>query len=121
MSIENEEPYEILQMVKQFFLYSQKELEKFDNPYTGTNFELVPFEQCFPLETTRMIDTKSSDYSTNRHFEIKCKNLNWYALDSFHRCSNDFQYKVIYAVSKTSLTDKFILHSHKAHDQDSVL
>ncbi len=89
MSIENEEPYEILQMVKQFFLYSQKELEKFDNPYTGTNFELVPFVQCFPFETTRMIDTKSSDYSTNRHFEIKCKNFNWYAMDSFWGTSEE--------------------------------
>lgn len=89
MSIENEEPYEILQMVKQFFLYSQKELEKFDNPYTGTNFELVPFEQCFPLETTRMIDTKSSDYSTNRHFESRCKNFKWYAMDSFWGTSEE--------------------------------
>ena len=83
MSIENEEPSELLEMVKQFFIFSQKELEKFDNPYKATDFELVPFEQCFPFETTRMIDTKSSDYSTNRHFEIKCKNFKWYALDSF--------------------------------------
>ena len=89
MSIKNEEPYELLEMVKQFFLYSQKELEKFDNPYKATDFELVPFEQCFPFETTRMIDTKSSDYSTNRHFEIKCKNFNWYALDSFWGTSEE--------------------------------
>ena len=83
MSIENEEPSELLEMVKQFFIFSQKELEKFDNPYKATDFELVPFEQCFPFETTRMIDTKSSDYSTNRHFELRCKNFKWYALDSF--------------------------------------
>ena len=89
MSIENEEPSELLEMVKQLFIFSQKELEKFDNPYKATDFELVPFEQCFPFETTRMIDTKSSDYSTNRHFEIKCKNFNWYALDSFWGTSEE--------------------------------
>ena len=89
MSIENEEPSELLEMVKQFFIFSQKELEKFDNPYKATDFELVPFEQCFPFETTRMIDTKSSDYSTNRHFELRCKNFKWYALDSFWGTSEE--------------------------------
>ena len=83
MSVAKEDPYEILQMVKQFFLYSQKELEKFDNPYNGTDFELVPFEQCFPFETTRMIDTKKSDYAENKKVEQDCKNYSWYALDSF--------------------------------------
>ena len=83
MSIENEEPSELLEMVKQFFIFSQKELEKFDNPYKATDFELVPFEQCFPLETTRMIDTKKSDYAENKKVEQDCKNYSWYALDSF--------------------------------------
>ncbi|MBP3450016.1 MAG: DEAD/DEAH box helicase family protein [Spirochaetaceae bacterium] len=89
MSIKNEEPSELLEMAKQFFLYSQKELEKFDNPYKATDFELVPFEECFPFETTRMIDTKKSDYEENRKVEQDCKNYSWYALDSFWGTSEE--------------------------------
>ena len=36
-----------------------------------------------------MIDTKSSDYSTNRHFESRCKNFKWYAMDSFWGTSEE--------------------------------
>ena len=88
-TIENEEPYEILEMTKQFFYYTQQELEKFDNPYKATDFVLVPFEECFPFETTRMIDTTSSDYAENRHFEMQCKKYPWYALDSFWGTSEE--------------------------------
>ena len=83
MSIDDEEPSELLEMVIQFFMFCQKELEKFDNPYKATDFELVPFEQCFPFETTRMIDTAKSDFRENQNLEKECKNFSWYALDSF--------------------------------------
>ena len=88
-NLENEEPYELLEMTKQFFYYTQQELEKYDNPYNATDFSLVPFEDCFPFETTRMIDTTSPDYATNRHFEIQCKSYSWYALDSFWGTSEE--------------------------------
>ncbi len=76
-------------MLKEFFLYCQRELEKYDHPYKATEFELVPFESCFPFETTRMIDTKSSDFDENLRLEQKCKSLNWYALDSFWGTSEE--------------------------------
>lgn len=82
-NLETEEPREILKMLKEFFLYCQRELEKYDHPYKATKFELVPFESCFPFETTRMIDTNRTDYNENMTLEQKCKSLNWYALDSF--------------------------------------
>lgn len=82
-NLDTEESRDILKMLKEFFLYCQRELEKYDHPYKATEFELVPFESCFPFETTRMIDTKSSDFDENLRLEQKCKSLNWYALDSF--------------------------------------
>lgn len=88
-NLDTEEPSEVLKMLKEFFLYCQRELEKYDHPYKATEFELVPFESCFPFETTRMIDTKSSDFAENLRLEQKCKSLNWYALDSFWGTSEE--------------------------------
>lgn len=88
-NLDTEESREILKMIKEFFLYCQRELEKYDHPYKATEFELVPFESCFPFETTRMIDTKSSDFDENLRLEQKCKSLNWYALDSFWGTSEE--------------------------------
>ena len=80
----NEESTEILKMTKDFFLFVQNELEKYDHPYNGSKpFKLVPFEECFPFETTRMIDTKDSDYNENKRYEKNYKNCDWYALDAF--------------------------------------
>ena len=105
--LENEEPYEILDMTKQFFYYTQQELEKYDNPYNATDFSLVPFEDCFPFETTRMIDTTSPDYATNRHFEIQCKSYSWYALDSFWGTSEERNLVTFIFNHYTNLTEKY--------------
>lgn len=82
---ETEEPAEILKMLKDFFLFCQRELEKYDHPYKATDFELVPFESCFQFETTRMIDVnpEKEGYRENIKFDQNCKSLKWYALDSF--------------------------------------
>lgn len=88
-TLENEEPVELLEMTKQFFLYAERELEKYDHPFKATDFSLVPFEDCFPFETTRMIDTNSKDFAENHQFEAKCKNYSWYALDSFYGTSEE--------------------------------
>lgn len=80
-----EEPSEILKMLKEFFLYCQRELEKYDHPFKATEFELVPFESCFSFETTRIIDAnpEKDGYNDNIKFDQSCKLLKWYALDSF--------------------------------------
>ena len=106
-NLENEEPNELLEMTKQFFYYTQQELEKYDNPYRATDFSLVPFEECFPFETTRMIDTTSTDYAENRHFEIKCKNYSWYALDSFWGTSEERNLVTFIFSHYTNLTEKY--------------
>ena len=90
--IPNEEPAEILKMTKAFFIFVQNELEKYDHPYSGSKpFKLVPFEECFPLETTRMIDIdkKSNEYAENHKTEEDCKKYDWYALDSFWGTSEE--------------------------------
>ncbi|MCR5386421.1 MAG: DEAD/DEAH box helicase family protein [Treponema sp.] len=87
--LDNEEPFALLEMTKQFLWFTQSELEKYDHPYKATDFSLVPFEECFPFETTRMIDTKDSDYNENHRFEAECKKYSWYALDSFWGTSEE--------------------------------
>lgn len=88
-SLESEEPSELLEMTKQFFYFMQQELERYDHPYKATDFTLVPFEECFPFETTRIIDTTSKDYAENHRLEAECKNYSWYALDSFWGTSEE--------------------------------
>lgn len=87
--LDNEDCSELLEMTKQFLWFTQCELEKYDHPYKATDFELVPFGECFPFETTRMIDTKDSDYNENRNFEKKCIDYNWYALNAFWGSSEE--------------------------------
>ena len=106
-NLENEEPSDLLEMMKQFLYYTQQELEKYDNPYRATDFSLVPFEECFPFETTRMIDTTSPDYATNRHFEIQCKSYSWYALDSFWGTSEERNLVTFIFNHYTNLTEKY--------------
>lgn len=88
-NLESEEPAKLLEMTKEFLLFTHYELEKYDHPYKATDFTLVPFEECFPFETTRMIDTKDSDYNENHWFEAECKKYSWYALDSFWGTSEE--------------------------------
>ena len=106
-NLENEEHYELLEMAKQFFYYTQQELEKYDNPYNATDFSLVPFEECFPFETTRMIDTSSKDYNENRKLENECKNYKWYALDSFWGTSEERNLVTYISNHYTNLTQKY--------------
>jgi len=88
-NLETEEPVEVLKMIKSFFLYCQSELERYDHPFKATDFELMSFERCFPFETTRMIDTASSDFAENEKLNKECKSLKWYALDSFWGTSEE--------------------------------
>lgn len=88
-NLDTEEPQEILKMLKEFFLYCQRELEKYDMPFNASGFELVPFENCFPFETTRMVDTASDDKAENEKYERNCQQFSWYALDSFWGTSEE--------------------------------
>lgn len=87
--LENEDPVELLEMTKEFLWSTQSELEKYDHPYKATDFSLVPFEECFPFETTRMVDTASNDYADNRKFERDYVPRTWYALDAFWGTSEE--------------------------------
>ncbi len=104
--LENEDPVELLEMTKEFLWFTQSELEKYDHPYKATDFSLVPFEECFPFETTRMVDTTSNDYAENRRYEKDYVPCNWYALDAFWGTSEernlvDFIYNHYLNLTKT--------------------
>ncbi len=106
-NIKNEEPSELLEMLIQFFMYTQSELEKYDNPYRGTDFTLVPFENCFEWETSKLIDTTSPDYAANRQFEEKCKRMDWYAMDAFWGTSEERNLVDYIFNNSTSIMQKY--------------
>lgn len=87
-NIETEEPVKLLQMAKEFFCFCQRELEKYDHPYIGTDFKLVPFAD-FQFETTRMINTSTNEKTENLRVEKECRSASWYALDSFWGTSEE--------------------------------
>lgn len=87
-TIETEEPVKLLQMAKEFFCFCQRELEKYDHPYIGTDFKLVPFAD-FQFETTRMINTSTNEKEENVRIEKECRSASWYALDSFWGTSEE--------------------------------
>ena len=87
-NIETEEPVKLLQMAKEFFYFCQRELERYDHPYIGTDFKLIPFSD-FQFETTRMINTSAIEKAENIRIENECRSASWYALDSFWGTSEE--------------------------------
>ena len=103
MSIKNEEPSELLEMAKQFFLYSQKELEKFE---IGKN---VPSkDDDFGLKC----DLSNYYIKTDESFINTLKKCNTDAVITAHLHKNNYcisydGIKWIYAV-KTGFYDSHI-------------
>lgn len=86
--IDTEDPAKLLEMTKEFFCFCQRELEKYDHPYIGTDFKLIPFGD-FDFETTRMINTSTNERAENIRVEKECRSASWYALDSFWGTSEE--------------------------------
>lgn len=78
---------EFLKMFEEFFLYCQKNLESYDNPFVGSDFKLVPFSECFAAEKEKLIniDGKNPETLENNILEkeICSQECKWYALDNF--------------------------------------
>ena len=105
--LENEDPVELLEMTKRFLWFTRCELEKYDQPYKATDFTLVPFEKCFPFETTRMVDTASKDFAENRKCEKDYVSCTWYALNAFWGTSEERNLVEFIYNHYSSLTKKY--------------